>query len=161
MSQAAAKDILSLCLAAQSCPTLCDPMDSSLPGSSVHGIFQARTPEWVAISSPRDLPNPGMEPGSPALQADSLPAELCREAQRHLCTAQTRHVSSQPHTLVFALCVRCRRLAVFDHALPIGLAMPPSFAPHRSPFSLSFRLKGRSKSVFYPLFFAPRTPWLV
>ena len=34
----------------QSCPTLYDPMDCSLPGSSVHGILQARTPEWVAIS---------------------------------------------------------------------------------------------------------------
>ena len=35
---------------AQSCPTLCDPMDCSLPGSSVHGIFQARVLEWVAMS---------------------------------------------------------------------------------------------------------------
>ena len=35
---------------AQSCPTRCDPMDCSLPGSSVHGIFQARTLEWGAIS---------------------------------------------------------------------------------------------------------------
>ena len=35
---------------AQSCPTLCYPMDCSLPGSSVHGIFQARVLEWVAIS---------------------------------------------------------------------------------------------------------------
>ena len=35
---------------AQSCPTLCDPMDYSLPGSSVHGIFQAVTLEWIAIS---------------------------------------------------------------------------------------------------------------
>ena len=35
---------------AQSCPTLCDPMDCSLPGSSVHGIFQARVLEWVAIA---------------------------------------------------------------------------------------------------------------
>ena len=34
----------------QSCPTLCDPMDCSLPGSSVHGIFQARVLEWVAIA---------------------------------------------------------------------------------------------------------------
>ena len=34
----------------QSCPTLCDPMDSSLPGSSAHGTFQARVPEWVAIA---------------------------------------------------------------------------------------------------------------
>ena len=35
---------------AQLCPTLCDPMDCSLPGSSIHGIFQARVLEWVAIS---------------------------------------------------------------------------------------------------------------
>jgi len=35
---------------AQSCPTLCNPMDCSLPGFSVHGIFQARVLEWVAIS---------------------------------------------------------------------------------------------------------------
>jgi len=34
----------------QSCPTLCDPMDCSLPGSSVHGIFQATVLEWIAIS---------------------------------------------------------------------------------------------------------------
>ena len=39
--------------AAQSCPTLCNPMNCSLPGSSVHGIFQARTLEWVAISFSR------------------------------------------------------------------------------------------------------------
>ena len=38
---------------AQSCPTLCNPMDCSLPGSSVHGIFQARILEWVAISFSR------------------------------------------------------------------------------------------------------------
>ena len=46
-------DAISLTAAAkslQSCPTLCDPIDGSLPGSSVHGIFQARTLEWVAIS---------------------------------------------------------------------------------------------------------------
>ena len=34
----------------QSCPTLCDPIDSSLPGSSVHGIFQAKVLEWGAIA---------------------------------------------------------------------------------------------------------------
>ena len=40
-------------LVSQLCPTLCDPMDCSLPGSSVHGILQARILEWVAIPSPR------------------------------------------------------------------------------------------------------------
>ena len=65
--------IFSACLAAQSlqlCLTLCNPMDSSLPGSSVHGSLQVRMLEWVG-----DLPKPGIEPGSPAssaLQADSL-----------------------------------------------------------------------------------------
>ena len=57
----------------QSCPTLCDPMDYSLSGSSIHEIFQARVLEW--IPSPGDLPDPGIEPGSPALQADTLPSE--------------------------------------------------------------------------------------
>ena len=52
-------------------------MDCGLPGSSVHGIFQARA--WwsgVPLPSPEDLPNPGIKPGSPALQVDSLPEEL-------------------------------------------------------------------------------------
>ena len=63
-------------LVAQLCPTLCDSMDCSPPGSSVHEIFQARILQWVAISFCRDVPNPGIEPKSPPLQADSLPTEL-------------------------------------------------------------------------------------
>ena len=55
----------------QLCPTLCDPMDYT-----AHGILQARILEWVAFPSPVDIPNPGIKPGSPALQVDSLPAEL-------------------------------------------------------------------------------------
>ena len=42
--------ITGVCVCAQSCPTFCDPMDCSPPGSSVHGIFQASIVEWVAIS---------------------------------------------------------------------------------------------------------------
>ena len=96
------------------------PVDCSLPGSSLHGILQARILEWVAFPffrgssqardwtqvshvagtffteppgkpkeywnglpnlSPADLPNPGIELGSPALQADSLPAELSGKPQ--------------------------------------------------------------------------------
>ena len=41
---------------------LCNPMDSSLPGFSVHGIFQAGILEWVALPPPRDRPDPGIEP---------------------------------------------------------------------------------------------------
>ena len=51
------------------------PLDCSPPGSSVHGILQARILEWIAISSPGDLPNPGIEPESPALQVESFTAE--------------------------------------------------------------------------------------
>ena len=39
--------------AAQPCPTLCDPMDCSLPSSSIHGIFQAKVLQWVSISFSR------------------------------------------------------------------------------------------------------------
>ena len=44
--------------------TLCDPVDCSLPGSSVHGVLQARILEWVAILSTRDLPDSRIEPAS-------------------------------------------------------------------------------------------------
>ena len=53
---------------AQLCPALCDPMDCSLSGSSVHGILQARILE-------KALPNPGIELRSLVLLADSLPSE--------------------------------------------------------------------------------------
>ena len=53
----------------QSCPTLCDPMDHSLPSSSVHGILQARILEWSPRPPPGDLPTAGIELMSPALAA--------------------------------------------------------------------------------------------
>ena len=63
-------------LVTQLCPTLCDRMDCSLPDSSVCKILQARILAWLPFPSPEDLPNPGIEPKSPAWQADSLPSEL-------------------------------------------------------------------------------------
>ena len=56
-----------------------DPMDCSPPDSSVHGIFQARMLEGLPFPSPGDLPNPEIEAGSPALQADALPSEPPRK----------------------------------------------------------------------------------
>ena len=47
-----------VCLVAQTCPTLCNPMDCSLPGSSVQGVLQARILEWVAIPSSRGSSQP-------------------------------------------------------------------------------------------------------
>ena len=69
---------MDVCLIAkllQSCQTLFNPMDCSVSGSSVLGIFLARTLEWVAVLSSRDLPNPGIKAASPALQVDYLPSE--------------------------------------------------------------------------------------
>ena len=51
---------------AQSCPTLCDPMDCSLPGSSLHGILQARVLEWDVIFLLQGIfPTQGSNPGIP------------------------------------------------------------------------------------------------
>ena len=61
---------------AQSCPTLCNPMDYT-----VHGILQPEYWSGQPFPSSGYLPNPGMEPRSPALQADSLPAEPPRKAK--------------------------------------------------------------------------------
>jgi len=51
----------------QSCPTLCDPMDCSLPGSSVHGFSRQQYWSGLPFPSPGDLLNPGIKPRSPAL----------------------------------------------------------------------------------------------
>ena len=62
-------------LGTQSCSTLCDPMGCSLPGSSVHGILQARYWSGLPFPPPGNLPGSGIEPRSPVLQADCLPSE--------------------------------------------------------------------------------------
>ena len=65
-----------VCLVTQSCPTLGDTVDYSPPGSSVPEDF-SRQEYWSRLPCPLpgDLPNPGVEPRSPALQVDSLPSE--------------------------------------------------------------------------------------
>ena len=71
----------SQCSVAQLCPTLCDPMDCSPPGSSVRGISQARMLEWVAISSSRGSSRPTSGPMSLTSPA------FCRWVLYH-CTTQ-------------------------------------------------------------------------
>ena len=65
-----------------------DPMDSNPPGSYVHRIFQARILKWVAISSPEDLPNPGIKSGLPH----------CRQMLYHLS-----HQGSPRTIIIFVL----------------------------------------------------------
>ena len=69
----------------QLCLTLCDPMDCSPPGSSVHGILQARILEWIAMPSSRSLPNPEIESmslTSPALAEEFFTTSATWQAQK-------------------------------------------------------------------------------
>ena len=77
-------------LVVQLCLILSDLMDCSPPGSSVHGILQARILEWLPFPSPGDLTDPGIEPGSPTLKADSLLSEPPGKSLFHV-----NHVSIQ------------------------------------------------------------------
>ena len=82
----------------QSCPTLCDPMDGSPPGSSVHGFSRQEYWSGLPCPSPGDFPNPGIEPvslRSPALAGGFFTTSATWEAPVKVCTkvkVQTRHV---------------------------------------------------------------------
>ena len=71
-------------LVIQPCPPLWDPMDCSLPSSSVSGIFQARILEWVAIFFSGDLPDPGVDPVSPALSGGFFTIWVTRKAHHKI-----------------------------------------------------------------------------
>ena len=73
---------------AQSCLTLCDPMDRGQPGSSVHGGSPRKILKWLTFPPPWDLPDPGIKPGSPTLQADSLPSEPPGKPVERMCKAE-------------------------------------------------------------------------
>ena len=64
-----------LCLVSQLCLTLCNPMDCSLPGISVHGDSSSKNTSGLLCLPPGNLPNPGIEARFPALRVDSLPSE--------------------------------------------------------------------------------------
>ena len=78
-------------LVTQSCLTLCNPIDCN-PPDSVHGISEAEILQWVAVSFSRDPLDPRIEPGSPTLQANSLPSEPPEtQASKHLCLTTTAY----------------------------------------------------------------------
>ena len=83
------------------CLTLCDAMDGSLPGSSLHEVLQARILEWFAVLSSRDLPNPGIgavPPAAPSLQADSTVSHGGSPVEAHL-TYKLSHCQVRTITL--------------------------------------------------------------
>ena len=88
----------------QSCLTLSNPMDCSPPGSSVHGVLQARILEWVPCSPPGDLANPGIEPKSlmsPALAGGFFTTIATQEATWHHPPVQTHRSYVKTKTLGF------------------------------------------------------------
>ena len=96
--------LYTVCLVAQSHPTRCNPLNCSPPDSSVHGVFQARMLEWVAISFSGVLPDAGIEPASlesPALQASSRILLVIHSAcyichSRHLLTPNSPSTPFSP-----------------------------------------------------------------
>ena len=83
-------------LSAQVCPTLCDSMNCSPPGSSVHVILQARMLEWVAMPSSRESSWPGYEPVSPASPALAggffTISATCESTLTHITCEKTRFI---------------------------------------------------------------------
>ena len=68
----------------QLCPTLCDPIFCSLPGSSIHGIFQARVLEWVAISFSRGSSQPRAQTQVSRIVGRRITVWVTREAQTNI-----------------------------------------------------------------------------
>ena len=113
----------------QSCPILCDLMNCSMPGSSVHGISQERILEWVANPSAGDLLNPGLNPCLLHCQADPL---LLSSVQTLSCVL----LFATPWT---AACQASLSIANFQSLLKlmsIESVMPsPTFSSSVTPFS--------------------------
>ena len=74
-----------LCVVTQLRPTLCDSMDCSLPGSSVHGTLQAKIPEWVAMPSSRG----SSHLMSPAMAGGFFTTSATQKAQKHTTIHKT------------------------------------------------------------------------
>ena len=88
-----------MCLVTQFCLTLCNPMDCSLPGSSVHGIISRQEyRNGLPFPSPGDLPNPGIKSGSLALQTDSLSSKP----------------SGKPLQVIYSHFITCRRFTILN-----------------------------------------------
>ena len=115
-------------LVAQSCPTLCDPMDGSPPGSSVHGILQARILEWVATSFSKGSSQLRDQTHVSCVyllhwQADSLPLHHLENPRLHSVQFSCSVVSDslQPHEL--------------QHARPPCLSLTPGVYSNSCPSS--------------------------
>ena len=125
----------------QLCPTLCDPMDYSPPGSSVHGILQARLLEWVAMPSSRRSSQPGTEPRalkSPALTGGFFTTSATGEAPLlKVCVC-----------VCVRVCVRVCTLSCFSC---VQLCATLWTVAHQAPLSIGFSRQEHYSGLSYPL----------
>ena len=144
------------CPLTRSCTTLCDLTDCGLPGSSVHGISQARIFEWVPFPSPGDLPDPGIDPASPALAGGFFTAEpegkplsthyqlkCCKNAGHHqflLPVLQPWHGENNSTVLIE------QRVMKSPHRQHCGVAVLPSFSLTETRF-VSFTIPPSKRKV--------------
>ena len=114
-----------------------DSMDFSPPGSSVHGISQARELEWVPFPSPEDLPSPVIKLRSPALQVNSLPTELPgKPIYQLLCSHWIMSDSLWSHGLQYTR-LPCPSLSsgVCSNLCPLSWWCHLAISPSATPFS--------------------------
>ena len=125
----------------QLCWTLCDPMDCSPLGSSVHGILQERILEWVAMASSRVLPEhvsfPNTSPVSPALQMDSVPTEPPGKPIKDFSTLLKYLAHAQLSSWVISLSSRKVPWLIFH---PVSWSPVTSPIPGFQPFIRKVRL---------------------
>ena len=132
---------------AQSCLTLCDPMDCNLLGAFVHGILQQEYWSGLPFTTPGDLPNPEIEPRSPTLQAASLPSEPPWKFTRCVTYAivcfmasmgrmQTQHLFTYKKNANIFIVIFVRNLNWRSDRKPHNFTRPNSgLGPWRSVFS--------------------------
>ena len=125
-----------------SCPALCDPTDCSLPGSFIPVVLQGSVLDQVAMTSSSRESSQGIEPGSPALQADSVPLSHQRSPDLTLCIhilekwAQRREVNS--------LKGKCKQLPISEEIINITSSqrIPKGTLQHISSICMAKILEG-------------------
>ena len=94
-----------MCLVAQSCLTLCDPMDCSPPGSSIHGILQARILEWVAMPCSRRSYQPRDQTTVFCTAGRFFISWATRETRMHQLKPTSQPMGINPTTTKWSLCI--------------------------------------------------------
>ena len=115
----------------ESCPTLCDPMDWSIPGSSIHGILQARVLEWVAIAFSRGSPQPRDQ------------TQVFRIAGRHFTIQATWEAPTYSIHSINSVYM----------SIPIFRFIPPPSLPHTFVLYVRVSICFANKIVYTNLFF--------